>query len=340
MANSSIFAAVPPSDRGDAVNVEEQSVEEQNNGTRQDTRGDQGFDLDRAVGRFQARLSESQVGEDGFFESDAPLVAVVLGSGLGGLAESIESPMVIRYDSLPGLAGSTAAGHRGEFLVGWMHSVRVIAMAGRLHAYEGHSIDQLTRPMALMAAMKPDAVIVSCAAGGLNPRYRVGDVVIIDEHLSLLHGQMGAFGSDLHLMRKQFSGESWSQRSFANAHRCGRSTCDDAFVQAAGRAAVDGGFRLQSGTYLAVTGPNYETRAECRMMKRWGADLVGMSTVPEVALASRCGLRTLAIGVVTNMAIPDAPAVAAHDDVLAVSNAAGEKLELIVREIARSLAAE
>ncbi|MCM2371098.1 purine-nucleoside phosphorylase [Rhodopirellula sp. ICT_H3.1] len=273
--------------------------------------------------------------DGGFVDSNLPLLAVVLGSGLAGLADSIESPTVIRYESIPGLAASTAAGHRGEFLLGQIAGIRVVTMAGRLHAYEGHSIEALTRPMAVMAAMNPVAVIVSCAAGGLNPRYRVGDLVVIDEHISLLHGQMGAVGADRELPEYQAL-----ERKRAGALRCGRPTCDETFTKIAERTAREAGFRLCRGTYLSVTGPNYETRAECRMMKNWGADLVGMSTVPEVVLASRAGLRTLAVGVVTNMAIPDSPATTTHEDVLTVSQAAGMNLEKVVRAIARSLVHE
>lgn len=256
--------------------------------------------------------------------SASPLLAVILGSGLSGLADGIEITSKIRFDDLPGLPAATASGHRSEFLLGHLAGIRVVAMAGRLHAYEGHSLDSVSRGISLMAALHPSAVIVSCAAGGLNPRYRTGDLVIIDEHISLLYGQIG-LGSSI-------VGE-------FDAHRCGRPTCDPQFAEIAeqsGRTEGDEG-RVHRGTYLAVNGPNYETRAECRMMKNWGADLVGMSTVPEVVLSSRAGLRTIAIGVVTNMAVPDAPVKACHDDVLAVSTRAGALLRRIVVAIATTL---
>lgn len=260
-----------------------------------------------------------------------PPVAVVLGSGLGGLADSILDPVAIGYGQIPGLASSTAAGHRGEFLLGYLGNGKqktapIIAMAGRLHAYEGHSIEALTRPMAIMASLKPGAVVVSCAAGGLNPRYCPGDLVIIDEHMSLLHGKLGTGGkwganeSDLGIQHPGWRSE--------------QPTCDKRLAELAESHARDNGFQLHRGSYLAVTGPTYETRAECRMMRAWGFDLVGMSTVPEVTLASGAGLPTLAIAVVTNMAVPDAPQSTNHADVLAVSSAAGARLETIVRVIA------
>jgi len=268
----------------------------------------------------------------GWAAAGTPLLAVVLGSGLGALGERIESASAIEYDRIAGLAKSTAIGHRGEFRIGWFGGVRMLAMAGRLHAYEGHDIETLTRPMALMTACRPDAVVVSCAAGGLNPRFQTGDLVLIDEHLSLLRGQIGAGSLGAGSLG---AGSPSGPRS---GLRSGFATCDEPFAEIAVQTSREAGFRLHRGTYLAVTGPNYETRAECRMMRNWGMDLVGMSTVPEVVLASRAGMRTLAIGVVTNMAVPDSPATASHEEVIAVSMDAGVNLEKIVGAIAHSLA--
>lgn len=260
-----------------------------------------------------------------FGQKDRQIVAVVLGSGLGGLSDSIEDVTSVGYDRIAGLASTTASGHRGEFLLGNLGHSRIIAMAGRLHAYEGHCLETLTRPMQLMASLNPHAVVVSCAAGGLNPRFTEGDVVLIDEHMSLLHGRIGGGPAP---------GKSSNGESAWPANRSGLPTCDSQLAELADNASRDRGFTLRRGTYLATTGPTYETRAECRMMRSWGVDLVGMSTVPELVWASRLGLRTLAVGVVTNMAVPDAPQTANHDEVLAVSSGAGEKLEHIVREIA------
>ncbi|TWU16752.1 purine-nucleoside phosphorylase [Allorhodopirellula heiligendammensis] len=264
-----------------------------------------------------------------FADSETPLLAVILGSGLGGLADSIDVAAKIGFDQLPGMPVATALGHRGEFLLGRFAGVRVIAMAGRLHAYEGHDIHAISRGMALLASLSVDAVIISCAAGGLNSRYQTGDLVIIDEHIGLLHGQMGMAA----LCQQD------TVRGAPSGLRCGRPTCDPEFADIVYQvcSAEGAAGRIHRGTYLAVSGPNYETRAECRMMKSWGADIVGMSTVPEVVLSSRAGLRTIAIGVVTNMAVPDAPMTASHEDVLAVSSRASERLQRIVGAIAASL---
>lgn len=269
-------------------------------------------------------------------QNERQIVAVVLGSGLSGLSDAIENVKSIRYDQIPGLASTTAAGHRGAFLLGNLGESRIIAMAGRLHAYEGHCLETLTRPMKLMASLNPQAVIVSCAAGGLNPRFAEGDVALIDEHISFLHGQIGGgLGPGNAGPGNEPNGGNTPSGEVAwPANRSGLPTCDVRLAELAEKAARERQFALRRGTYLATTGPTYETRAECRMMRTWGIDLVGMSTVPEVVWASRLGLRTLAVGVVTNMAVPDAPQTANHEDVLAVSSAAGEKLEHIVREIA------
>jgi purine-nucleoside phosphorylase len=291
--------------------------------TAQDPSPGPSWNLVSTLERFRAAAP------DWFAQRESGLIAVVLGSGLGGLADSIEQPTTIRYEQIPGFPAATATGHRGEFLLGRLAGARIIAMAGRLHAYEGHSLDSLTRGMSIMAALAPSAVVVSCAAGGLNPRYQIGDLVIIDEHLCLLHGQMGASCIDT----------SGDEHDPMQGFRRSLPTCDQQLATIAEQTSRKPGshFSLKRGTYLAVNGPNYETRAECRMMRKWGVDLVGMSTVPELILASRQGLRAIGIAVVTNMAIPDAPATASHDDVLAVSTSAGVNLHAIVHAIARSI---
>ncbi|MEO9933967.1 purine-nucleoside phosphorylase [Rhodopirellula bahusiensis] len=255
----------------------------------------------------------------------APL-GVVLGSGLGGLADAIESPTIVPYKEIPGLAASTASGHRGEFLIGSLASRPVIAMAGRLHVYEGHSLRDVTRPAALMAGLGISELVVSCAAGGLNPNFDVGDLVLLNEHSSWLDGKLGAPPITFEAPNEQASA--------AGCFRRRMSTCDAQLDAIAHQTAREHGFQLRRGMYLAVNGPNYETRAECRMMRQLGADLVGMSTVPELLCASSAGVRTLGISVVTNLALPDAPATADHADVLEVCERAAERLQQIVRAIA------
>ncbi|PHQ35580.1 purine-nucleoside phosphorylase [Rhodopirellula bahusiensis] len=259
----------------------------------------------------------------------APL-GVVLGSGLGGLADAIESPTIVPYKEIPGLAASTASGHRGEFLIGSLASRPVIAMAGRLHVYEGHSLRDVTRPAALMAGLGISELVVSCAAGGLNPNFDVGDLVLLNEHSSWLDGKLGA--PPISFQRSNVSAN--ESAAATGCFRRSLSTCDPQLDAIAHQTAHTNGFELRRGMYLAVNGPNYETRAECRMMRQLGADLVGMSTVPELLCAASAGVRTLGISVVTNLALPDAPATADHADVLDVCEQAAERLQQIVRAIA------
>lgn len=261
---------------------------------------------------------------------EKPPLGVVLGSGLGGLADAIESPTIVPYAEIPGLAASTASGHRGEFLIGHLASRPVIAMAGRLHVYEGHSLRDVTRPVALMAGLGINELVVSCAAGGLNPNFNVGDLVLLNEHSSWLDGKLGAPPTSF-----QRTNDSANESAAATGcFRRSMSTCDPQLDAIAHQTAHTNGFELRRGMYLAVNGPNYETRAECRMMRRLGADLVGMSTVPELLCAASAGVRTLGISVVTNLALPDAPATADHADVLEVCERAAERLQQIVRAIA------
>lgn len=267
-------------------------------------------------------------------EFSKPPLGVVLGSGLGGLADSIESPTVIPYREIPGLAASTAAGHRGEFIVGQLASRPIIAMAGRLHVYEGHSLEDVTRPVALMAGIGISQLVVSCAAGGLNPAFSVGDLVLLNEHSSWLDGKLGAPPATIQSNAPGTSPTATSEPSAPGWFRRRLNTCAPELEQIAQQTARDHGFQLRRGMYLAVSGPNYETRAECRMMRSLGADLVGMSTVPEILCASSAGVQTLGVSVVTNLALPDAPMAADHADVLDVCEQAADRLQQIVRAIA------
>jgi purine-nucleoside phosphorylase len=250
------------------------------------------------------------------------------------LADSIESPTVIPYREIPGLAASTAAGHRGEFIVGQLASRPIIAMAGRLHVYEGHSLEDVTRPVALMAGIGISQLVVSCAAGGLNPAFSVGDLVLLNEHSSWLDGKLGAPPATIQSNAPGTSPTATSEPSAPGWFRRRLNTCAPELEQIAQQTARDHGFQLRRGMYLAVSGPNYETRAECRMMRSLGADLVGMSTVPEILCASSAGVQTLGVSVVTNLALPDAPMAADHADVLDVCEQAADRLQQIVRAIA------
>jgi purine-nucleoside phosphorylase len=245
-----------------------------------------------------------------------PSVAIILGSGLGGLADRIEEQTVISCAEIPGCKRASASGHRGQLILGRLESMPVVAMAGRLHRYEGCSNDEVAFPVRLMSALGATRLIVSNAAGGISPLLRVGDVVVIRDHINLLGGTFQCPGFPP-LPAPRRLGEVY----------------DAALSALAIRVAVEQGFTARPGTYLATLGPSYETRAEIRMMRRWGADVVGMSTVPEVLAAAAAKMRVLGLSIVTNVANPDRPVVADHAQVLEAGLAAEVKLEAIVRAV-------
>ena len=247
-----------------------------------------------------------------------PSVAIVLGSGLGGLADRIEARQVIPFQQIPGMATTSAAGHRGELILGQLESVPIVAMAGRLHRYEGWSHTQAVYPIRLMAALGAGRLIVSNAAGGVNPQLRVGEIVVIRDHINLIP----------HCLPPTAKSNSPSLGRLGNVY-------DARMGQIALKAALNAGFAAREGTYLATLGPTYETRSEYRMMRRMGADVAGMSTVPEVLAAKEEEMRILGISMVSNVATPDIATKTDHQEVLEAGQAAETKMEAIVRAVVR-----
>lgn len=250
----------------------------------------------------------------------SPVAAVILGSGLGGLADKLQQPTAIPYRQIPGFQASSAAGHRGQLILGTLEDRPLVVLAGRLHRYEGWSNDQVTFPVEVMAGLGASVLIVSNAAGGVSPRLRVGDLVLIRDHLNWLGG----------VSRR-------NRALVAPAPLRGTAVYDDPLAELAQQVAMRCQFNLWPGTYLATLGPTYETRSEYRMMRRLGVDVVGMSTVPEAIVAAALGLRVLGLSLVSNLARPDSAVVADHADVLVAGQAAAAKLEQIVRAVVRSV---
>lgn len=219
-----------------------------------------------------------------------PEFAIILGTGLGAAAGLIRREAGIPYEKIPHFARSTTASHKGEFLLGTLEGRPVVAMEGRFHFYEGYSMDQITFPVRVMRALGASALIVSNAGGGLNPSYRKGDLMLIDDHINLM-GVNPLVGPNDDSLGPRFP-----------------DLCrpyDPAFLDLAGKAAAEEGIALQRGVYAALTGPNLETRAEYRYLRRIGADVVGMSTVPEVLVGVHAGFRILGISIVTDLCIPE-----------------------------------
>ncbi len=254
---------------------------------------------------------------DGF----QPRVGLILGSGLGLLADRIEDACRIPYSEILGFPESRVPGHAGNFVLGNLRGTPVVAMQGRAHLYEGWSASKATFPLRCMHALGIESVIISNASGGINPRFNSGQVILIDNHIDLMHR------SGIHALDTTDS-----ISSFGLPHRAG-NPYDAALLSLAEQLAIQQGFALARGTYLATLGPNYETRAEYRMFAKLGADMVGMSTVPEVLLANQLGLKVLAFSIVTNVATPDIQRVTDHEEVLDWSRKAQSQLVPLIESI-------
>ncbi|QDV42637.1 Purine nucleoside phosphorylase 1 [Stieleria neptunia] len=270
-------------------------------------------------------------------QAPAPTItAIVLGSGLGSLADKIESPVIVPFGDIPGFAHSTASGHRGQLVFGTLGGEPLIAMAGRLHRYEGWTDDQVTFPIRVMQGLGARRLIASNAAGGVNPKLAVGDIVVLCDQINWLHARRQIAVPDKTVPDKTVPSETGAASAgFTIGFPAGRrgQLFDPQLVSLALSAAREGGFVAVQGTYLATLGPTYETRAEYRMMRRIGADVVGMSTAGEVLMAANLGMSVLALSIVSNVADPDRAKVADHAEVLEAGDAAAAKLEGIVRRI-------
>jgi len=248
---------------------------------------------------------------------EVPRAAIVLGSGLGTVADVMELDQRVDYDDIPHFLRSTAVGHQGRLLCGRLAGVSVVAMRGRYHCYEGYSAERVTFPIRVMKELGAELLIVSNAAGGLNPLYAAGDLMVIDDHVNLLNRNPLVGVNDDGL------GPRFPDMS---------SPYDRQLADRALAIARQHDFTCHRGTYIAMLGPNYETRAEIRMLRRWG-DAVGMSTVPEVIVAAHTGLRVLGLSAITNVASPDLLHSTCGDGVVAAANAVSDRLSTIVRGI-------
>jgi purine-nucleoside phosphorylase len=252
-----------------------------------------------------------------------PDVAIILGTGLGGLAEEIGERTAIPYGEIPGFPVSTAPGHKGELLLGTLGGRRVAAMEGRFHLYEGYTLEQVTLPVRVLRALGAKVLIVSNACGAMNPGYRAGDLMFLDDHINLMGGNPLVGPNDDRLGPR-----------FPDMCR----PYDPDLLALAERVAQEEGIRAHRGVYVALTGPCLETRAEYRFLRTIGADVVGMSTVPEAIVAVHCGFRTLGISVVTDRCIPEELEPVQIEKILAVAAAAEPKMRTVVRRVAAEAA--
>jgi purine-nucleoside phosphorylase len=250
-----------------------------------------------------------------------PRAGIILGSGLGSVGHVLERDAEIDYRDIPHFLRSTAVGHRGQLLCGRLSGVPVIAMQGRFHCYEGYSAERATFPIRVMKALGIELLIVSNAAGGLNPQFAAGDLMVIDDHINLLNRNPLVGINDDRL------GTRFPDMSGPYDRRLG-----DRAMEIARRD----NFVCHRGVYIAMLGPTYETRAEIRMLRYIGGDAVGMSTVPEVIVAAHARLRVLGLSTITNVCSPDVPHTTSGEEVVATAGTARDKLRAIVAGVIES----
>lgn len=273
------------------------------------------IELSRAVDAVRERLPEGWT----------PQVGIILGSGLGALADEVDAVAVIPYEEIPGFAVSSVVGHSARLVVGTLVGTRVLVMSGRLHYYEGLTLQQVTFPVRVMRALGAGTLVVTNAAGGINPEFRAGDLMLIEDHINMLGwgGQNPLVGPNDPDLGPRFPAMN--------------PAYDPALMRLAREAAVECNVQVRQGVYIVLAGPNYETRAELRLLRQWGADAVGMSTVPEVIVARHGGMRVLGISNITNMALAESDEPVNHEEVLQVAEASRPNFVRLMRAIAGKL---
>ncbi|MBD3344318.1 MAG: purine-nucleoside phosphorylase [Chitinivibrionales bacterium] len=251
-----------------------------------------------------------------------PDFGIILGTGLGKLAGSIEPEAVISYEDIPNFARSTVETHAGKLIMGTLSGKKVMAMQGRFHYYEGYTMQQIVFPVQVMKFLGAHTLIISNACGGLNPHYPPGTIMAISDHINLLSDNPligpndNRIGSRYPDMSEPYSKE---------------------LIEKASAIALDNKIPLERGIYAAMSGPSLETRAEYRMLRLIGADVIGMSTVPEVIAAVHAGLKVLGLSVVTDACLPDALEPADINKIIAVAGQAEPKLVLLIKKVLEAL---
>jgi purine-nucleoside phosphorylase len=250
----------------------------------------------------------------GFLKSrirETPKIGMITGTGLASLTERMAVDFRMPYDEIPNFPRSTIEGHKGTLVAGQLGGKPIIALEGRFHIYEGYTPEEITFPVRVMARLGVKYLLISSAAGGLNPQFETGDLMIVTDHINL-SGTNPLIGPNLETFGPRFPDMS----EVYNPH----------LVALARDAALKMGYLIQQGVYVGVVGPSLETRAETRFLKMIGADAVGMSTVPEAIVGVHCGLEIAAIVVITNVNLPDCLTKTSIEDVIATAEHAGSRL--------------
>jgi purine-nucleoside phosphorylase len=251
-----------------------------------------------------------------------PEVAIILGTGLGALAREIDVEAEVPYERIPGFPLSTVESHAGKLLIGRLGRRPVVAMQGRFHRYEGYDLQQVTFPVRVLHALGARTLVVSNACGGMHPLWAAGDLVLLSDHINLL-GDNPLVGPNDERLGSRFPDMS--------------APYDPELRALARNVAVELGIVLREGVYVAVAGPNLETRAEYRMLRAMGADVVGMSTVPEVIVAAHQGMRTLGISIITDQCLPDALEPADISRIIATAGRAEPQLTRLITSLVERL---
>lgn len=244
-----------------------------------------------------------------------PTIGLILGTGLGGLADEIQADVQIPYAEIPHFPASTVESHAGQLTFGTLKGHSVVAMEGRFHHYEGYSLKEVTFPVRVMKSLGVETLFITNAAGGMNPQYDLADVVIVEDHIDFLPDNplRGVNDDDL--------GPRFPDML---------EPYDQGLVQLAKETALELGIPAHKGVFVVVSGPNLETRAEYRMLRQWGADVVGMSTVPEALVAKHAGLKTAAFSIVTDLCLPDALEPVDIQKIIEVAGRGGERLGRLI----------
>lgn len=247
---------------------------------------------------------------------------LILGSGLGDFVNEITIDAEIPYEAIPNFPVSTVEGHSGKLIAGAIGDKKILAMSGRFHYYEGYSPQEVTLPVRVMKLLGVETLLLSNAAGAVNPSFKIGDIVLITDHIGLaIVNPLVGKNEDLFGTRFPDMSEPYSKVLTTKAREIGKQL----------------GLELQSGVYFGVTGPSFETRAEYKMIHRMGADVVGMSTVQETIVAVHAGMRVFCASVVTDLGIREEENIITHEDVLQAARTAGPKLSALFKELVKAI---
>jgi len=272
---------------------------------------------------YKERIEKAVAFINGRTKTYGPEIGIILGTGLGALTERIDIEYEIDYKEIPEFPLSTVAGHEGKLIFGTLSGKKIVAMKGRFHFYEGYPMNDVTLPVRVMKKLGANTLIVSNACGGLNPKFKPGDIMAITDHINFI-GTNPLIGENLDEFGPRFPdmSEVYDKKAKNILQRIGK----------------ENGFTVQEGVYTAVSGPNYASKAELRMLIKMGSDTIGMSTIPEAIVAKHSGMKVIGISCITDMAIPDSTMVPPdHHEILKVAEGAKAKFTMLVEKLVKEV---